>query len=199
MAPNHHIKNILGSGSRIESRFVPDYKKLKQTVDALRGMGYKIVLTQGVYDLIHEGHSAYLETAKSLGDILIVGVDSDALTRQRKGKGRPIVPQSERLKMLVHLRSVDIVTLRDVKHDIGHLIRLIQPDVLVASKSTSDFKKDQVYEYKTFCKKIVILPPQGVTSTSARVRKLTIDGVEKLAEEISKLTQGFISKIRGGL
>ncbi|KKU57344.1 MAG: Bifunctional synthase/transferase [Parcubacteria group bacterium GW2011_GWA2_47_12] len=197
MAPHANIKEILDNGSSLESRFIPDYKKLKIAVETLKKTGYRIVLTQGVYDLIHEGHAGYLEAAKSHGDILIVGVDSDSLTRKRKGPGRPVVPQTERLKMLIHLRHVDIVTLRDVKHDIGHLIRLIQPDVLVASKSTSDFKKDQVYEYKNYCGKIVILPPQATTSTSARIRTLTIDGAEKLAGEIGHLTQVFINNIRG--
>jgi D-beta-D-heptose 7-phosphate kinase/D-beta-D-heptose 1-phosphate adenosyltransferase len=193
------IKNILAGGSRIENRFIADYKDLKAAVETLKRMGYRIVLTQGVYDLIHDGHAGYLEAAKSRGDILIVGVDSDALTRKRKGPGRPVVPQKERLKMLVHLRHVDIVTIRDVGYDIGYLIKLVKPDVLVASKSTADFKKDQVMAYKKFCKEIVILPPQATTSTSARIRNLTIDGAEKLSEEIKHLAEDFINKIKGGL
>ena len=197
MASHVNIKEILGNGSSLHARFIPDYNKLKAAVETLKKTGYRIVLTQGVYDLIHEGHAGYLEAAKKHGDVLIVGVDSDALTRKRKGPGRPIVPQTERLKMLVHLRHVDIVTLRDVKRDIGHLIRLVRPDVLVASKSTSDFRKDQVYEYKNYCGTIAILPPQATTSTSARIRTLTIDGAEKLAGEIGRLTQAFIKTIRG--
>mgnify|MGYP001576920696 CR=1 FL=1 len=196
-APHANIKEILSNRSSLKTRFITDYKKLKTAVETLKKTGYRIVLTQGVYDLIHEGHAGYLEAAKAQGDVLVVGVDSDALTRKRKGPGRPIVPQAERLKMLVHLRHVDIVTLRDVEHDIGHLIRLIRPDVLIASKSTSDFKKDQVYEYKQYCGKIVILAPQATTSTSARIRTLTIDGAKKLASEIGRLTQAFIKTIRG--
>ncbi|MEN9647666.1 MAG: hypothetical protein RLY57_470, partial [Candidatus Parcubacteria bacterium] len=90
------IKEILNNGSSHLSRFIPDMNELKAVVDHFRQMGYRIVLTQGVYDLIHEGHALYLENARSLGDLLIVGVDSDELTKKRKGPSRPIVPQSER-------------------------------------------------------------------------------------------------------
>jgi rfaE bifunctional protein nucleotidyltransferase chain/domain len=192
------IKTILTPGSNIKDRFVPDYKELKQIVEQLKKTGYKIVLTQGVYDLIHEGHALYLEAARAHGDVLIVGVDSDELTRKRKGPERPIVPQGERLKMLVHLRHVDIVTLRELKHGIGDLIKLVKPDVLIVSQSTGDFTKQQVKEYDKYCGKIVMLPPQATTSTSARIRILAIEGAEKLAREIYKLTTEFLDKIRKG-
>ncbi len=177
-------------------RYIPNYGKLLKFVEENKKNGKRIVLTQGVYDLIHEGHAKYLAAARAYGDVLIVGVDSDELTRKRKGPNRPIVPENERITMLLHLRPVDIVTLRDSKSDIGDLIRLIKPDVYVASKSTKDFTKELVNEYKDYCKKIHILPPQAVTSTSARVRNLTIDGAETLAKEIREVTERFLEKIR---
>lgn len=192
------IKQIFTPHSNLEDRFVPDYKELKEIVAQLKKMGYKIVLTQGVYDLIHEGHALYLEAARSHGDVLIVGVDSDALTKKRKGPDRPIVPQSERLKMLVHLRHVDIVTIRDIEHGIGDLIKLVKPDVLIVSKSTGDFTESQVKEYDKHCGKIITLPPQATTSTSARIRTLAIEGAEKLAREITRLTDDFLAKIKRG-
>ncbi len=190
------IKHVLSAGSNIDHRLIKDYKELKKIVDVFKKMGYSVVLTQGVYDLIHGGHAAYLEAARSYGDVLIVGVDSDELTRKRKGPERPIVPQEERLKMLVHLRSVDVVTLREVHHNIGDLIRLVEPDVLVVSKSTTDFSSRMAKEYQKFCGKIVTLPPQGTTSTSARIRNLTIEGAEKLAHEMNRIIQEFLRKIR---
>jgi D-beta-D-heptose 7-phosphate kinase/D-beta-D-heptose 1-phosphate adenosyltransferase len=190
------IKHILNYSSDIDHRFISDYVDLEKIVRTFKEMGYKVVLTQGVYDLIHEGHAAYLEAAKSYGDVLIVGVDSDELTRKRKGPDRPIVPQKERLKMLVHLRHVDIVTLREVKHGIGDLIRLVKPDVLVVSKSTTDFTSDMAEEYSDVCGKIISMPPQATTTTSARIRNMTIEGAEKLAQEVSKLTGQFLAKIR---
>jgi rfaE bifunctional protein nucleotidyltransferase chain/domain len=178
--------------------FIEEYDMLRRAVDGLRASGKRIVLTQGVFDLIHEGHAAYLARARAHGDVLIVGVDSDALTRQRKGPNRPIVPQTERITMLRHLRPVDIVTLRDIKHGIGGLIELVKPDVLVASASTADFKKDQVHSYRKMVGDIVILPPQGTTSTTARIRHLTIDGAETLAKEVHAIVEDFLSRVRNG-
>jgi len=190
------IKHIISSESNIEHRFVKEAEELKKMVDLFKKMGYKVVLTQGVYDLIHGGHAAYLDAAKSYGDVLIVGVDSDELTRKRKGPNRPIVPEGERIKMLAHLRSVDIVTLRHIDSEIGDLIRLVEPDILVVSKSTKDFDYKMAMEYKDVCGKIVSLPPQGVSSTSARIRNLTIEGAEELAKEMNKIIQEFLYKIR---
>lgn len=179
------VKSILSHSSDLNDRFVPDLKKLETIVQDLKRMGYRIVLTQGVYDMLHEGHARYLEKARSLGDILILGVDSDELTRKRKGPSRPVVPQSERLQMLSHLRSVHILTLREANHPIGLLIRTVRPDILVTSKSTKDFnKQDQFAEYEEHCGEIVVLPPQAATSTTARVRELTISGADQLAQEI---------------
>lgn len=190
------IKHIISPGANTDHRFVKDYDELGKMVEVFKKMGYKVVLTQGVYDLIHGGHAKYLEVARSYGDVMIVGVDSDELTRQRKGPDRPIVPQNERLQMLSHLRSVDIITLREVHHNIGDLIRLVQPDVLVVSKSTKDFDIKMANEYKDVCGKIISLPPQGTSTTSARIRDLTIEGVEKLAKEINVLILEFLYKIR---
>jgi len=192
------IKNILAPGTSFKERLITNYKELKEIVQHLKKVGYKIVLTQGVYDLIHEGHALYLENARSHGDVLIVGVDSDALTRKRKGPGRPIVPQEERFKMLVHLRHVDIVTIRDVDHGIGDLIKLVSPDTLIVSESTGDFTKKQVKEYNKYCGRIVMLPPQATTSTTARIRNVAIEGVQKLVKEINVLTEQFLEKIKKG-
>jgi len=190
------IEKICSGETHFSKRLIP-YEQLAEVVNILREKNKRIVLTQGVFDLIHEGHALYLEQAKKRGDILIVGVDSDELTRKRKGPGRPIVPQEERLKMLVHLRHVDIVSIREAHHGIGDLIHLIKPDVLVTSKSTKDFTNEMKDEYKNVCGEVVNLPPQGTTSTSARIRNLTIEGAVQLSEEIQKLTTSFINKIKG--
>jgi D-glycero-beta-D-manno-heptose 1-phosphate adenylyltransferase len=192
-----NINALLQTGTRLNDRHVPSHDQLKRTVEELKKRKLKVVLTQGVFDLIHEGHAKYLELAKSQGDILIVGVDSDELTRQRKGPGRPIVPQKERVEMLAHLRHVDVVVVREAQHDIGDLIRLVKPDVLVTSASTEDFTDQMKKEYGEYCGNIVTLVPQGITHTSARIRDLTIDGAEQLAKEINRITLEFINRIRG--
>lgn len=191
-----NVKDIFKQESNLKNRLVSSYKELSSLVSYLKQGGYRIVLTQGVYDLIHEGHAKYLEAARSHGDILIVGVDSDALTKRRKGPNRPIVPQKERLNMLAHLRAVDILVVREDSEDIGDLIRTVKPDVYIASETTKDFTKELRDNYKTYCKKIVVLPPQATTSTTARIRNLTIEGAENLAREVNKLTTEFLNKIK---
>ncbi len=193
------LDKITDRKTNFSDRFIPDHAELDKVVQALKKAGLKVVLTQGVYDLIHEGHALYLEQGKAHGDVLIVGLDSDELTRMRKGPNRPIVPQNERVQMLIHLRHVDIVTIREADQDIGELIRLVKPDILVTSSSTEDFKKDlESGKYDEYCKKIVILPPQATTTTTARIRSLTIEGVENLAREINKLTEDFLNNIKKG-
>lgn len=177
---------------------ITDQQQLAKVIESLKVLGYKIVLTQGVYDLIHEGHARYLELAKTHGDILIVGVDSDELTRLRKGPNRPIVPQAERVNMLLHLRHVDIVTIKEVTHGIGDLITIVKPDVMVFSSSTKEVSPEALQEYKHLCGEIIVLPPQAVTSTTARVRNLTIEGAETLATEINNLISSFIARIKNG-
>lgn len=178
------IKNILSPGSNLKDRFIPDYKILKEIVDDLKRMGYRIVLTQGVFDLIHEGHAEYLEKAVSHGEILIVGVDTDALTKKRKGPNRPVVPQAERIKMLSHLRHVSILTFREDGDDIGKLIKTVCPHTLITSKTTTDFTREDTKVYNKYCEEIITLPPQSATSTTARIRLVSVGGADRLAKEL---------------
>ena len=84
------LQKILEFGSNFDNRFIPDYDDLGRIVSELRKVGKRVVLTQGVYDLVHEGHALYLQKARSYGDILIVGVDTDD-TRLDSG-GHPMRP-----------------------------------------------------------------------------------------------------------
>ena len=183
-----------GPGSNVDRRLITDQEQLRTVVSSLKALGMRVVLTQGVYDLIHEGHAAYLEKAKSLGDILIVGVDSDELTKIRKGPKRPIVPQAERINMLLHLRHVDLVTIKEAHHGIGDIIEIVKPDKMVFSSSTKEVGSDEVEGYKQHCGEIIVLPPQATTTTTARVRNLSIEGVEDLAKEVNALIANFVTK-----
>jgi rfaE bifunctional protein nucleotidyltransferase chain/domain len=188
------VKDILDSNAKLDKRVISDLRQLKKTIKKLKDAGFRIVLTQGVWDLIHEGHARYLERAKKLGDILVVGVDSDELTKKRKGPRRPIVPEDERIRMISHLRHVDIITLRKSNQDIGKLIRTIEPDVLVVSQTTKDFTNGMKNSYTDCCGKIVNLKHQATTSTSARIRNLTIEGAEELANKINSLIGDFLDQ-----
>ncbi len=179
---NTTISGILGSG-----RLIPT-KDIGKIATILKKNNYKIVLTQGVWDLIHEGHAQYLQKAKKLGDVLIVAVDTDEVVKYRKGPNRPIVPEKERVKMISHLKHVDLIVMKESKTDHGKLIRTIKPDILVISESTASNKNDKSFfedvkeEHSKFCKKIINLKPQSTTSTTARIRLLTIKGGEDLAK-----------------
>lgn len=97
---------------------------------AFRELGYKLVFTNGCFDLMHAGHAQYLEAAKALGDLLIVGLNSDASVRRLKGSLRPIIAQENRSYMLAALESVDYVVVFDEDTPL-ELIELVTPDVLV--------------------------------------------------------------------
>jgi D-beta-D-heptose 7-phosphate kinase/D-beta-D-heptose 1-phosphate adenosyltransferase len=96
----------------------------------LHAEGKRIVFTNGVFDILHAGHVTYLEASKRLGDVLVVGLNSDVSVRNLKGPLRPIVPEQDRAILLAALRSVDYVTLfgEETPYE---LIRIIRPDVLV--------------------------------------------------------------------
>jgi len=100
-------------------------------VDRRRGTGQTIVFTNGVFDVLHPGHTRYLRDARALGDLLIVGVNSDRSTRALdKAPDRPINPEGERAEVLAALASVDAVVVFD--EDTPHaIITALQPDVLV--------------------------------------------------------------------
>jgi rfaE bifunctional protein nucleotidyltransferase chain/domain len=96
----------------------------------LRATGKKIVFTNGCFDLIHTGHTRYLAKAKSLGDVLVVAVNSDESVRVIKGKKRPINTAADRMEILAALESVDFVTSFE-EADPYRVISELQPDVLV--------------------------------------------------------------------
>ncbi len=104
------------------------------TLDELRDLrcgwraGVKLVMTNGVFDLLHLGHARYLDDARSLGDMLVVGLNSDQSTRRIKGPLRPLVPERERAELLLSLRAVDYVTIFD-EPTAEALVAALEPDV----------------------------------------------------------------------
>jgi rfaE bifunctional protein nucleotidyltransferase chain/domain len=172
---------IFGDKTSFDHRYIPDHTKLKTSVELWKQLGLKIVLTSGTYDLFHIGHAQFLEKAKELGDVLIVGVDSDARVKKRKGPERPIVPENERVLILSHVRHVDVVTLKNVDDPSNHLIKLVRPDVLVVSESTGH-KAGEVDEKAQYCGEIIVMEPQATTSTSAKLRMIQIGKEEGLTQ-----------------
>ena len=114
--------------------------KIKNVVDKLRSANKKIVFTNGCFDILHIGHVRYLKDAAGLGDVLIVGLNSDSSISRIK-PGRPLTPESERAEILSSLSVVDFITIFD-EDTPYELIREIQPDILV--KGSDWAKKDIV-------------------------------------------------------
>lgn len=104
--------------------------ELKEICTRLKKEGKKIVFTNGCFDILHAGHIDYLTKAKTLGDILVVGVNSDKSVRVIKGGRRPIIPEQERALIISNLKPVDYVTLFDEPTP-RELIELLIPDILV--------------------------------------------------------------------
>lgn len=102
--------------------------------------GRKVVFTNGCFDLLHPGHIRSLEAARSFGDVLIVGINSDASVRALKGPGRPVIPQDERAEILVSLECVDAVLIFDEPTPQKVIAKLL-PDVLVKG---GDWPDDQI-------------------------------------------------------
>jgi rfaE bifunctional protein nucleotidyltransferase chain/domain len=101
-----------------------------QLVERLRALGSTIVFTNGVFDLLHPGHVRYLQYARSLGDALIIGINSDRSVRTVKGPERPINPEQERAEILAALECVDAVAIFDEETPF-EIISAVAPDVLV--------------------------------------------------------------------
>lgn len=102
--------------------------------------GRRVVFTNGCFDLLHPGHIVSLEQARALGDVLIVGVNSDASVRQLKGQGRPVLPERERSEILAAMDCVDAVVIFDELTPREVIARLL-PDVLVKG---GDWPGDQI-------------------------------------------------------
>ncbi len=106
-------------------------EELTRRLDILRRDGLKAVFTNGCFDLLHPGHTRYLDQARSLGDILVVGLNSDqSVRRQGKGPGRPFQSESARAEVLAALESVSLVAVFDQETPYD-LIKTVRPDVLV--------------------------------------------------------------------
>lgn len=192
---------LFADASNFELRFVPDYPTITEIVGALRVLGQRVVLTSGTFDILHEGHSMYLEAARSFGDFLIVGVDSDEKVRRRKGPWRPAVPESERLRMVTHQRGVGIVTLKPADEPRWALIEAVRPDVLVATADT--YKPDEIAELEArYCGRVEVLERMATVSTSARLRLLQLSLGERvsqrLAARLPDLLQDVIDEIGEG-
>lgn len=138
-----------------------------------RKQGLKLVTTNGCFDILHVGHVRSLKAARSLGDVLIVGLNSDASVRKLKGANRPILPQDERAEILSSLSSVDAVTIFDEDTPVEFL-KVVKPDIHAKG---SDYDRSRLAEtpvVESFGGKVELLdlvPQKSTTNIIERIQK----------------------------
>lgn len=124
------------AGSPRRAPIVRAASKVKSLAGVVRAVrkaqtaGQRVVFTNGCFDLVHRGHTRYLERARALGDVLVVAINSDASVRALKGSSRPVTTAEERAEVLAALAAVDFVVIFD-DLDPARVIRAVRPDVLV--------------------------------------------------------------------
>jgi D-beta-D-heptose 7-phosphate kinase/D-beta-D-heptose 1-phosphate adenosyltransferase len=158
---------------------IKERRELIRIILELKAKRKRIVFTNGCFDLLHIGHVRYLEEAKALGDVLVVGVNSDTSVRKLKGPKRPILPEEERAEILSGLGCVDYVTLFN-ERDPLKLITSLHPDVLVKG---GDWPKEQVVGREVVERsggEVVIIPFVGKASTSNLIETI-LERYEKSA------------------
>jgi D-beta-D-heptose 7-phosphate kinase/D-beta-D-heptose 1-phosphate adenosyltransferase len=155
----------------MKERKIKKLSELKIMLNKLKKKKKKVVFTNGCFDLLHYGHIQYLKKAKALGDILVVGLNSDSSVKKLKGTGRPLVPEKERAEILSALEFVDYVTIFSEETP-ANLIRQVKPDILVKG---GDYSLDEIVgrDFVQSCGgKVVTIPLVKGKSTTGLIRKI---------------------------
>jgi rfaE bifunctional protein nucleotidyltransferase chain/domain len=186
-----------GADTLDQRRFIDDARRrmcrkiltrtsLRRRIAALRRQGRRIVFTNGCFDLLHPGHVRYLGRARRLGDVLVVGVNSDRSARRLgKGTGRPVQPAADRAEVLAALEAVDYVSIFDEDTPL-ELIRLVEPDVLVKG---GDWPLER------------IVGADLVRARGGRVRSLSFAAgysTTRLIRRLARTAGGHPGRLRGG-
>ena len=150
------------------------WEQLPQWREALRASGKKLVVTNGCFDILHLGHITYLETARSFGDALLVGVNGDKGVRELKGEGRPVNVEFDRAAVLAALESMSGVCIFPEKTATNFLARA-KPDVYVkgGDYTLETLNKDERRTVEQAGGKIVIIPFVPGKSTTALLEKIS--------------------------
>jgi D-beta-D-heptose 7-phosphate kinase/D-beta-D-heptose 1-phosphate adenosyltransferase len=141
--------------------------ELKEILAKRRAQGFTVAFTNGCFDLVHAGHIHLLREAKRQGDLLVVGVNSDASVKKIKGNDRPILSETDRTIILSSLEMVDYVVVFD-EADPFHLIEELQPDILVKG---ADWDASEIIG-RELVKKVVLVPYQEGLSTTNIIKKI---------------------------
>jgi rfaE bifunctional protein nucleotidyltransferase chain/domain len=148
-----------------------DRNRLIARVAIAKKHGARVVLANGCFDLLHVGHVRYLEAAKALGDLLVVGVNADEQVRVQKGEGRPFVGERERAEIIAAIRAVDVVTIFP-EPTVEALLLAVKPDF--HAKGT-DYTEDSVPERAvvlSYGGRVVIVGDPKDHSTTEMIKRL---------------------------
>jgi rfaE bifunctional protein nucleotidyltransferase chain/domain len=155
------------SGTKINS-----LSSLKTKINRLKQNGRRVVFTNGCFDILHYGHIKYLEDAKGRGDYLVVAVNSDSSIKKIKAKNRPVIGQSDRLKTIAALASVDFVVLFNEDNPLK-VIKALRPDILIKGADWSKNKIVGADFVKSYGGKVLTVNLVKGRSTSALIKKIT--------------------------
>ena len=156
------------------SRILERNRVIARVAIARKG-GSRIVFANGCFDLLHVGHVRYLEAARALGDLLVVGINSDAQVRALKGEGRPLMPERERAEVVASIRAVDLVTIFP-EPTVAQLLLAIRPDI--HAKGT-DYTAETVPErdvVRSYGGRVQIVGDPKDHSSTEIAKKVTGDG-----------------------
>ncbi len=150
---------------------IKDFDEVERIAQRLRAEGRRVVFTNGCFDILHRGHASYLQKAKALGDVLIVGLNDDDSIRRLKGEDRPINPLEDRAFLLAALESVDFVVpfSEDTPYD---LVKRVEPDILVKG---ADYKDKEVVG-SDIAKEVVLIEFVQGRSTTSIIQKIAKGG-----------------------
>ncbi len=165
----------VGTGAKVLS-----LEELRREVERRRQAGQRIVFTNGCFDLLHAGHLHYLQSARSLGDCLIVAINSDNSVRRLKGPDRPVIPERERAALLAALECVDYVTIFDDETP-HRLLRTLRPDILIKGGT---YREDQVVGrevVQSYGGRVVVGPAIPGLSTTAIVERIRASAPRRVA------------------
>jgi len=150
------------------------WEKLPAWREKFRASGKRLVVTNGCFDILHLGHVSYLESARNLGDALLVGVNGDDSARQLKGPGRPVNPEDDRAAVLAALASVDGVCIFTDQSAVKFLA-VARPDVYVkgGDYTLDTLNQEERRVVEAVGGKIVIFPLVAGKSTTALLKKIS--------------------------
>lgn len=149
-----------------------DRERLIERIATARTNGARIVFANGCFDVLHVGHVRYLEAARALGDLLIVGINSDKQARRLKGEGRPVMSQDQRAAIVASLEAVDFVTIFE-EPTVEQLLLALKPDIHAKGTDYSEASVPERDVVRSFGGRVAIVGDPKNHSSSEMIEKVS--------------------------